>query len=274
MNNEVNLYNVSDEVARNVLSHLEEFNRGRREDTGFYAVSTATEHRTCYALWRIFPQDVSNPIYIKNLAITFEDAVCRAMECLKNCNVRLQIVDNSYFEPYYSLSDDIMPFGKYRGKRMSEIYCIDPFYVLWLANKFEIRNRKEERIVVLARGFRYVYLETVVAKKQFPAISRYVGKVGEKLKDMHLTVLSIRLQVDSYRKDYFVDQNVLAVDTDGNRFRFMVKAAAASLSPEVLSCYSRKINVKEHLHLSEAKVLSHYENKGVRYTRLGFVRFV
>ena len=54
MSNEVNLYNVSDGIALKVFQGLDEFNRGRREDGGYYAVSVATAHRSVYALWRIF----------------------------------------------------------------------------------------------------------------------------------------------------------------------------------------------------------------------------
>ncbi len=274
MSNEFNLYGVNDGIARKVFLKLEEFNKGRREDFGFYAISIATEHRSMYALWRVFPQDKRYPLYICNLALTFEDAVERAVKYLRNCNIRLKVLDNAYFELYYSVADDIISFGKYRGKRLAEIYYIDPYYVLWIANKFEPHSRKDERFVEIAQGFRQVYLETVVSKRQLPAVSRYVGSVGERLKDLHLTVISVRLQLDRYKPDYFVDQNVLASDMDGNRFSFIVKAAVRSLAPDVLSCYTRKINVKEQLHLASAKVLSHYESKGIRYTRLGYIKLV
>lgn len=272
MSNEVSLYGVNAGIARKVFMDLEEFNKGRRDDTGFYAVSVATQHRSVYALWRIFSQPGRFPLYIQNLALTFEDAVGRAAKYLRNCNVSLQVLDNAYFEPYYGVSDDIISFGKYSGKRLAEIYYIDPHYVLWIANKFEPRNRKDERFVALAQGFRQVYLETVISKRQLPAVSRYIGTVGEKLKDLHLTVITVRLQVDSYKPDYFVDQHVLAADMDGNRFSFVVKAAARSLAPDILSCYTCKINVKEQLHLLSAKVLSHYESRGIRYTRLGYIK--
>ena len=270
MSNEVNLYNVSDGIALKVFQGLDEFNRGRREDGGYYAVSVATAHRSVYALWRIFK--AQSPLYIRNLAINFDDAVQRAMEYLRNCNVCLKILDNTYFEPYYSSSDDMIAFGKYSGKRLAEIYYIDPHYVLWIANKFEPRNRKDEKLVEAAQGFRQVYLETVISKRQIPALSRYVGTVGEKLKDLNLTVLAVRLQLDTYKNDYFVDQNVLASDMDGNRFSFLVKAAARSLAPDMLSCYTRKVHPKEQLYLVSAKVLSHYESKGIRYTRLGYIK--
>lgn len=61
-----------------------------------------------------------------------------------------------------------------------------------------------------------------------------------------------------------MDQSVLAADADGNRYTFIIKAAASSMSPDMLSCYTKKINVHESLYLKSAKVLSHYENKGIK----------
>ena len=68
------------------------------------------------------------------LAVTFNDAAERAFQYLQNCNVLLKVKDNTFFEPYYGLSEDIVAFGKYRGKRLAEVYYIDPNYVLWLAH--------------------------------------------------------------------------------------------------------------------------------------------
>ena len=183
--------------------------------------------------------------------------------------MRLETADNERFEPYYGLLDDLMPFGKYKGKHLAEIYYIDPSYILWLANKFEPHNPRYERTVELAKRFAVVHFELTVRKPRIASVSRFVREVGDTLKDLQVTVLHVRLQVDTYKPDFFVDQNVLAADRDGNRFTFLVKARARSLSPNVLSCRSRAI---EPQHLLSAKVMSHYESHGVRYTRLGYVK--
>ena len=94
------------------------------------------------------------------------------------------------------------------------------------------------------------------------------------MKDMFLAVLNVRLQVDTYKADFYVDQNVLAADRDGNRFTFFIKAGGRSQTPKALSCHSRKITQHEVLQLASAKVMSHYESKGVHYTRLGYIKLV
>lgn len=191
---------------------------------------------------------------------------------LQNCNVRLETADNAQFESYYGALDDLMPFGKYKGKHLAEIYYVDPFYMLWLANKFESTNPRYERVVELAKRFAVVHFELTVRKPRIASVSHFVGTVGETLKDLQVTVLNVRLQVDTYKPDFFVDQNVLVADRDGNRFTFLVKARARSLTPNALSCRSRQIQPQEFLHLLSAKVMSHYESHGVRYTRLGYVK--
>ena len=161
-----------------------------------------------------------------------------------------------------------------RGKRLAEVYYIDPNYVLWLAHKFEARNPRDKKLAVLAKAFATVHYETVIRKHHLPAGSRFIGQPGERLTDLHLEVLGTRLQLDAYKTTgYYVDQSVLAADADGNRYTFIIKAAASSMSPEMLSCYTKKINPHESLYIKSAKVLSHYESKGIKYTRIGYLRF-
>lgn len=206
--------------------------------------------------------------------MTFDVAAERTFTLLQNCNVKVEIVDNSYFEAYYGLTDDLMPFGKYRGKRLAEIYYIDPSYILWLANKFEVSTKRYERIVELAKQFSTVHFELTAQKRKISSVSRFVGQIGETLREQYLTVLNVRLQVDRYKPDFYVDQQVLAADRDGNRFTLLIKAKGKSMSPEILSCYTRKISIQEVLHLASAKIMSHYESRGVQYTRLGYVKLV
>lgn len=271
MNTPVTLEHLSSEMVEQTLDRIHSFNVGRTNIQGSYTISLATSFRPYYALWRVF-RERQTPLFIRTLAVTFDAAVERAIVLLQNCNVVLEYRDNSFFEPYYGQTDDIIPFGKYRGKRMAEIYYIEPSYILWMANKFQPTDHHYDRLVELAKLFSVVHFELTVQKRKIASVSQYVGKPGDKLKELFVTVLNVRLQVDSYKPDFYVDQNVLAADRDGNRFTFLVKAAAQSLTPKALSCRSRKISQHETLHLLSAKVMSQYEIHGVRYTRLGYVR--
>ena len=126
----------------------------------------------------------------------------------------------------------------------------------------------------LAKQFSTVHFELTAQKRKISSVSRFVGQIGETLREQYLTVLNVRLQVDRYKSDFYVDQQVLAADRDGNRFTLLIKAKGKSMSPEILSCYTRKISIQEVLHLASAKIMSHYESRGVQYTRLGYVKLV
>ena len=254
----------------NDTSILDKFNYSRTSASGMYAISMATDFRPYYALWRLFPNE--QPLFVRTLAVTFQAAIERAMMMLQNCNVRLVCSDNSEFEACYGRTDDIISFGKYRGKRLAEIYYVEPSYILWLANKFKPETDRFDKLIYLARLFSVVHFEITVHKNRISSVSKYVGEKGEKLKGLCLKVINVRRQVDTYKADYYVDQNILAADLDGNRFVFLVKASGRSLSPNELSCHSRVVEKGEELHILSAKVMSHYENRGVRYTRLGYVK--
>ena len=55
MDRDVTLYQITNVMAERVFQKIDNFNKGRREDAGFYAISVSTPYRSYYALWRIFP---------------------------------------------------------------------------------------------------------------------------------------------------------------------------------------------------------------------------
>lgn len=271
MDDKLTIYQVPHEATDDIRSRIEAFNRGRSKERGVYAISLATEFRPYYALWRVFPAP-HQPLFVRTLAVTFDAALERAVQLLQNCNVALAVVDNALFEPYYGMTDDIIPFGMYKGKRLAEIYYLAPSYILWLANKFTSAGKKYDRLVALAKAFAFIHFELTVQKREISSVSHFVGEKGNKLTNLELIVLNVRLQVDTYKPDFYIDQNILAADRDGNRYTFLVKAAGRSLTPKALYCRSRKMEKHQRLHLASAKVMGHYESHGVQYTRLGYVK--
>ena len=270
MKEDLIFYQLHAEDATRVLQQIDTFNLGRSDENGVYGISLATQLRPYYILWRVFSEQ--NFIPVRTLAITFELSVERAITLLQNCNVCLEVFNSRYFESYYSRNEGIIPFGKYRGKRLAEILYIEPSYVLWLANKFNTDNIRYERFISEAKLYASVHYEMMVKTRHFATDSQFVGEKGDKLKDLFLTVLNVRLQVDGYKPDYYVDQNVLAADKEGNRYTFIIKAAGQSLTPKQLNCYSRVISPQETIHLKTAKVMRHYEVRNVKYTRLGYIK--
>ena len=120
MDSHIQFFQLEPDAAARILERIAEFNTGRTDAQGTYAISVATAYRSYYALWRLFPGE-GQPLFVRTLGITFEGAVDRTFDLLQNCNTLLEVKDNSFFESCYGQMDDIMPFGRYRGKRMAEI---------------------------------------------------------------------------------------------------------------------------------------------------------
>ena len=270
MNEHLMFYKLSNEDSQKVLQQIEVFNQDRTDKNGVYAISLATELRPYYILWRVFSEQLFIPV--RTLAVTFALSVERAMELLAYCDVSLQVFNSSFFEAYYSAGAAFIPFGKYRGKRLAEILYIEPSYILWMANKFSPDNSKFERIKEEAKRYATVYFELMVKQYRPSTQSEFVGEKGEKLYDFYITVANVRLQTDSYKPDFYVDQNVLALDENGNRYTFFVKAGGKSMTPNQLSCHSRIIHKHETLHVKSAKVMRHYAYHETNYTHLGYVK--
>lgn len=91
MDKNITLYQITNVMAEKVFQKIDHFNKGRREDTGYYAISVSTPYRSYYALWRIFPDNSHSPLFVRTLAVTFDDAAERAFLYLQNCNIMLKV---------------------------------------------------------------------------------------------------------------------------------------------------------------------------------------
>lgn len=249
------------------------FNAGKTDDKGFYAISLTTPYRRYYALWRIFA-DGKPPLFVRTLAETLTAATGKAMDLLRHCRIPLKWMDNAFFIPYYEQTYEVLTFGKYRGKHITEVYYVDPGYVLWLANKFEPEKKKLQKLKETATGFAAIHAElTPPRRPTYRSPSRFVGQKGDKLTGLRLKVVYVRQQVDTHKPDFYIDQSVLAVDAEGNRYTFTEKAAGRSQTPKALSCFSRAFAPGMEVRLKSARVMRHYESQGVKYTRIGYVRY-
>lgn len=264
---------ISVAEMQQIIEDVRAFNMGRHAQSGYYAISVTTAFRHYYALWRVFA-DGTAPLFIRTLTASFRTSVDQAMYLLRYNHVMLTWLDNSYFVPYYGSTADVVSFGKYRNKRLSEVYYIDPMYVLWLANKFEPEKKKLRQLVEIAKVFAQVHPELSPPRQaRYPSPSQYVGQKGDKLENLSLKVLYVKYQVDTYKPDFYIDQRILAVDANGCRYSFTEKAGGRSQTPKALSCHSRSFMVGQNLVFRSAKVLAHYESHGVKYTRLGYVKY-
>lgn len=270
----VNIYErIAPETIKQLQEQVSRFNEKRTTQMGYYAISIATPYRRYYGLWRIFPEP-NPPVFVRTLSQRFVEAVQKAIDLLQHAKVALTWLDNSFFMPYYGITYDIVSFGKYHGKHLAEVYYVDPNYVLWLANKFNPEKKQLKQLVELAKAFALIHHEITPSRKQsFVSDCRFVGKKGDKLEHLTVKIVSSRLQVDTYKPDFYIDQFVTAIDQANCRYAFLVKAAAKSQTPKALSCYSKRMTPGETVVIRSAKVMDHYESHGIQYTRLGYLKF-
>lgn len=181
-----------------------------------------------------------------------------------------------------SNGDDLIFFGKYRGHFLHEILKVDPAYLSWIAYKFTPRIPKQERFVKIAQAYHSVHLDLMQRKsKEKHSVSRYLGELGEKLTDLRLKVIRVRLEDDPYKTringtvpQFFVKQVLTLADASGN----LVIMSIPSKNPSAVSCTLSGIEHEyrpgEIIYVASARVSRRYESYGSKYTRISHVKLV
>ena len=167
-----------------------------------------------------------------------------------------------------SNGDDLIFFGKYRGHFLHEILKVDPAYLSWIAYKFTPRIPKQERFVKIAQAYHSVHLDLMQRKsKEKHSASRYLGELGEKLADLKLKVIRVRLEDDPYKTringtvpQFFVKQVLTLTDASGN------------LVSCTLSGIEHEYRPGEIIYVASARVSRRYESYGSKYTRISHVK--
>lgn len=274
---------INNEVERVILEQLTTFNVGKTSDKGRYYILMPNEKTVYYTLWFYNPVAMYHHfVFLDMLEMNILSSLNKAIKILSNSYLSLGITQHTdqLFDTFTNNGDDIITFGKYRGRTLQEIYIIDPRYITWLADKYEPRVRNEYRFKELATTYSRVYFDLHTPRKYKIHTSQYIGNPGEKITNLSLVVVRIRIEDDPYKtrvvrgSEYFyVDQLITAIDTGGNLFTFLIKAPDRSLQSRTLSPYAHPYQVGEKILLSSAKVMKHFESHNVKYTRLGFIKF-
>ena len=159
---------------------------------------------------------------------------------------------------------------------------MDPAYLSWIAYKFTPRIPKQERYVKIAQAYHSVHLDLMQRKsKEKHSVSRYLGELGEKLTDLRLKVIRVRLEDDPYKTringtvpQFFVKQVLTLADASGN----LVIMSIPSKNPSAVSCTLSGIEHEyrpgEIIYVASARVSRRYESYGSKYTRISHVKLV
>ena len=175
--------------------------------------------------------------------------------------------------------DDIISFGKYHGHYLHEILQVDPGYLTWIAFKFTPRIPKQERFAQIARIYHSVYIDILQRKAQQPSIGRYLGKEGEKVENLVLTIFSVRLEDDPYKTQvkgttpYFYVRQILKLkDASGNLVTFRISSRTASRHSCQLPAMEHAYRIDETVHIASAHIANTYTIGKNKWTRLNYVK--
>ena len=260
---------------------LNEYNSGRAsyKEAGAYFVVLPRPGYPRYSLWIYSPLPERQSIfYIQDLSEDINESL-RVASSLCYYSPRCMLLVEYNAKRMQSKGDDIIFFGKYHGHYLHEILQIDPGYLTWIAFKFTPRIPKQERFTQIARIYHSVYLDILQRKAKQPSAGRFLGKEGEKVENLTLTVLSVRLEDDPYKTQirgttpYFYVRQILKLkDTSGNLVTFRISARTASRHSCQLPAAEHAYQADETVHIASARIANTYTIGKNKWTRLNYVK--
>lgn len=272
------------EQEQNLLyEKLNAYNRNKAsfKEVGCYLVVLPREGHPNYSLWFYTPQLERRAIlYVEELSPDIIASLRLATSMFWYVNRPVLITEYNEKRMTHN-GDDLVPFGKYRGHFLYEIAKIDPSYVNWIALKFTAKIPKQERFVKMAQAYNTIYMDRITGKvRQIPPESRYLGKVGDKLSELTLKIIRVKLEDDPYKTrldgispQFYIRQRITAADTNGSQVNFTLSSAVPSLHSGQLPALEHAYQPGEVLHIASARVAATYESRGIRYTRLNYIKF-
>ncbi|MDF9828915.1 hypothetical protein [Parabacteroides sp. PF5-6] len=275
---EFNAPDITIEVYQLVQDRLRMFNEGRALDGGIYFVLLPTTKTPYYTLWFQDKAAIHYPyLLLSDLELHILSSIEKAIRLIQNSFLPLHLTNS--IQPFVENGDDIIPFGKYRGKHLQDICVIDPRYVAWIADKYEPKVKSEFRFKELAVSYSKVYQDLNTPRKYKTSASRFVGKPGDKIKNLNLQITRVRIEDDSYKTHitggtayFYVDQLLTGMDVQGNFYLFTSKATDRSLMSRTLSPGTHAYRVGEKITIESAKILKHVEFHNTQYTKLGYLK--
>lgn len=259
---------------------LWQYNEGRPsyKETGAYLVVLPRPGHINYSLWIYSPAAQRQVIfYVCELAADAESALRQASHLCFYAKRRLFVVEYNA-KRMQSRGDDLVSFGKYRGHFLHEVLTVDPAYLAWIAFKFTPRIPKQERFVQIAKIYYSVYLDFQQRRNRQSVQGQFLGREGERVTGLTLTVLRVRVEDDPYRTQvqgttpYFHVRQVLWLkDAAGHFITFRLAARTASRESCRLPALEHAYMPGETIRIVSARISRTYIAKNVRWTRLTYV---
>lgn len=270
------------ETEQNLLyAKLSEYNRGRAsfKEAGAYLVVLPRPGHDSYSVWVFSPElERRSILFIHDLSPDVHEALRMASTMFYFSKRCLLIVEYNE-KRMQSNGEDIISFGKYHGHYLHEILKIDPAYLSWIAYKYTPRIPKQERFVAIAKAYHSVHLDLMQRKaRQKRQASRFLGEAGEKLTDLTLKVMRVRIEDNPYKTrvtgstvEFYVRQVMTLTDPAGNLAVIRLSSKNPSRASCQLSAFDHEYKPGEIVHIASARVARTYSNNGTKYTYLSHV---
>lgn len=271
---------VPPDQTESLYAKLQVYNEGRAsfKETGAYLVVLPRPDHPNYTLW------IYVPLPDRQVAYHVCELCQQAPEALRTASTLCFYSKRPMYIVAYnakrmtSRGDDLIFFGKYRGHYLHEILSIDPAYLNWIAYKFEAHQPKQKRFTEIARIYCSVYEDVQKRRQAMRKQSRFLGKEGETVSRLRLTVVSVRVEDNPYRTKvtggtprYYVRQLVRLKDAAGNLVSFKVNARTASLESGQVPAAEHAFKAGEQVHVGKARVTRTYLINGQCCTGLGYL---
>lgn len=268
---------ISAAEQESLYRKLNEYNlkKASYKEVGAYLVVLPRADHPKYSLWVYSPLSERQSIfYLFDLSTDIYETLRMASTlCYYSTRPLLLVEYNA--KRMQNRGDDIISIGKYHGHYLHEVMQIDPAYLAWIAFKFTPRIPKQERFVQIARIYHSVYLDILQRQTKQPTSGRFLGKEGDKVENLTLTVLSVKIEDDPYKTQvrgttpYFYVRQVLKLkDASGNYVTFRVNARTASRHSCRLPAMEHTYQAGETVHVVSASIARTYVAGNVKYTRL------
>ncbi len=273
---------ISHAEQASLYGKLNTYNEGRAsyKEAGAYLVVLPQPEHPSYTLWIYSPlPERQSVFFICDLSADVREALRAASTLCFYSPRRLFLVEYNA-KRMQNRGDDIVFFGKYRGHFLHEILRIDPGYLSWIAFKFEPKIPKQERFVQIAGVYHSVHLDIQRRKaQQANGGNRFLGKEGEKVENLTLTVLSVKVEDNPYKTQvkgatpYFYVRQVLRLkDAAGNMVSCRINARTASRTSCLLPAAEHAYRVGETVRIASARIARTYMVGNTRYTRLAHIK--
>lgn len=273
---------ITDSEQAVLYAKLHEYNRGRSsfKEVGAYLVVLPRPGKPNYSLWFYSPlPEKQSILFIHDLSPDINESL-RIASTMFYYSRRCLIFMDYNEKRMQSNGDDLIFFGKYRGHFLHEILKIDPSYLSWIAYKFTPKIPKQERFVKIAQAYHSVHLDIMMRKvKEKPRSSRYLGEIGEKLTELKLKIIRVRLEDDPYKTrmhgttpQFFVKQILTLTDAGGNLVQMSIPSKNPSAVSGVLSGIEHEYRPGDIVYVASARIARRFESYGSRYTRLSNVK--